>query len=65
MIGEVIVMEPAAYQAWLERRRSTGTLASNGQQLFQQLGCVDLPSFRYPGTRSEPAGRFRQAGAAG
>ena len=40
MIGEVIVMEPAAYQAWLAARVATGTLAANGQQLFQQLGCA-------------------------
>jgi cytochrome c oxidase subunit 2 len=40
MIGEVIVMEPAAYQAWLSEGGATGTLASNGQQLFQQLGCA-------------------------
>jgi cytochrome c oxidase subunit 2 len=40
MIGEVIVMEPDAYQAWLSGGSATGTLASNGQQLFQQLGCA-------------------------
>jgi cytochrome c oxidase subunit 2 len=39
MIGQVIVMEPAAYQAWLTEGGATGTLASNGQQLFQQLAC--------------------------
>src|SRR5271165_1063222 len=40
MIGEVIVMEPAAYQAWLSGSGDAGSLASNGQQLFQQLGCA-------------------------
>jgi len=40
MIGQVIVMEPTAYQAWLSSGGSAGTLASNGQQLFQQLGCA-------------------------
>ena len=40
MIGEVIVMEPTAYQAWLSGGGATGTMASNGQQLFQQLGCA-------------------------
>ena len=39
MIGQVIVMDPTAYQAWLSGGTATGTLASNGQQLFQQLGC--------------------------
>ena len=40
MIGQVIVMEPVAYQAWLSGGSSSGSLASNGQQLFQQLGCA-------------------------
>ena len=40
MIGQVIVMEPTAYQAWLASGGATGSLASNGQQLFQQLGCA-------------------------
>ncbi len=40
MVGEVIVMEPTAYQAWLSSGGNTGSLAANGQQLFQQLGCA-------------------------
>ncbi len=40
MIGQVIVMEPAEYQAWMSGGASSGSLASNGQQLFQQLGCA-------------------------
>ena len=40
MIGEVMVMEPAAFQAWLSGGTASGSLASNGQQLFQQLGCA-------------------------
>jgi cytochrome c oxidase subunit 2 len=42
MIGEVIVMDPASYQAWMSGGAggSSGTLAANGQQLFQQLGCA-------------------------
>jgi cytochrome c oxidase subunit 2 len=40
MIGQVIVMEPTAYQAWLSGGEASGTLASNGAQLFQQLGCA-------------------------
>jgi len=40
MVGEVIVMEPTAFQAWLSSGAGTsGSLAANGQQLFQQLGC--------------------------
>jgi cytochrome c oxidase subunit 2 len=40
MIGQVIVMEPTAYQAWLNSGGASGSLSANGQQLFQQLGCV-------------------------
>jgi cytochrome c oxidase subunit II len=40
MIGEVIVMEPAAYEAWLAGGSGEGSLASNGQKLFQELGCA-------------------------
>jgi cytochrome c oxidase subunit 2 len=39
MIGQVIVMEPTAFQAWLSEGGASGSLAANGQQLFQQLGC--------------------------
>jgi cytochrome c oxidase subunit 2 len=39
MIGQVVVLEPAQYQAWLSGGGATGTLASNGQNLFLQLGC--------------------------
>lgn len=39
MIGQVVVMKPADYQAWLARGAAFGTLASQGNQLFQQLGC--------------------------
>ena len=40
MIGEVIVMEPGAYQAWLSGGGAEGSLASTGQKLFQQYGCA-------------------------
>lgn len=43
MIGQVIVMEPAAYEAWLATGGGSATtsasLSASGQQLFQQLGC--------------------------
>lgn len=39
MIGQVIVMEPAQYQAWLSGGPATGSLASTGESLFQQLAC--------------------------
>jgi len=45
MIGEVVVMEPAAFQAWLSGGGASGSLSANGQQLFQQLGCVTCHRF--------------------
>jgi cytochrome c oxidase subunit II len=45
MIGEVVVMEPADYQAWLSGGNAEGSLASTGQKLFQQLGCTTCHRF--------------------
>jgi len=39
MIGQVVVLEPAQYQAWLAGGITSGSLAANGETLFQQLGC--------------------------
>ena len=39
MIGQVVVMEPAQYESWLSGGGATGSLADNGQAIFQQLGC--------------------------
>src|SRR5579863_3731737 len=39
MIGQVVVMEPAQYQAWLSDGVTSGSLAQNGESIFQQLGC--------------------------
>lgn len=39
MIGEVTVMDPSDYQAWLTAGAPVGSLAADGQTLFQQLGC--------------------------
>jgi cytochrome c oxidase subunit 2 len=39
MIGQVVVMEPAQYQAWLSGGGTPGSLAASGESLFQQLGC--------------------------
>jgi cytochrome c oxidase subunit 2 len=43
MIGSVIAMEPADYEAWLSGGRKQ-SLASAGETLFQQLGCVTCHS---------------------
>ena len=43
MIGKVVVMEPADYQAWLgetERGARRMSMAEAGQQAFQDLGCA-------------------------
>jgi cytochrome c oxidase subunit II len=58
MTGEVIVMEPAAYQAWLSRGAVSGSLASNGQQLFQQLGCSTCHRFDTQGRGPNLAGLY-------
>jgi cytochrome c oxidase subunit 2 len=39
MIGQVVVLEPAQYQAWLSGGGAAGSMASNGQNIFLQLGC--------------------------
>lgn len=40
MIGQVVVMEPAEYEAWLSGRTAGETPVALGQSLFQQLGCA-------------------------
>src|SRR5437868_2399896 len=40
MIGRIVVMNPADYQAWLSGGGAEGSLAATGQKLFQELGCV-------------------------
>jgi cytochrome c oxidase subunit 2 len=39
MTGDVIVMEPREYQAWLGGGTPAGTLASAGERLFNDLAC--------------------------
>ncbi len=44
MVGRVIAMEPTEYEAWLRGDRGNGgsagqSMASAGQQIFQQQGC--------------------------
>ncbi len=40
MKGEVIVMEPTAYEQWLSGGLRTGTMAQSGAKLYEQLGCI-------------------------
>jgi cytochrome c oxidase subunit II len=39
MIGDVIVQEPAQYEAWMSGG-STGPLSATGEKVFSELGCV-------------------------
>jgi cytochrome c oxidase subunit II len=39
MIGDVVVMEPHDYQAWMSSGAPVGSLAESGATLFLQLGC--------------------------
>lgn len=39
MIGTVVVLEPAAYQDWLQGGAIEGTLAQRGAKLFSDLAC--------------------------
>ncbi|HUJ95235.1 MAG TPA: cytochrome c oxidase subunit II [Terriglobales bacterium] len=39
MVGQIVVMEPAQYQAWLAGGIAGAPLAETGAGLFQQLGC--------------------------
>ncbi len=40
MVGQVVVMEPADYATWLAGGSGEGSMASGGEKLFQDLGCV-------------------------
>src|SRR5262249_27693457 len=39
MIGDLVALEPAAYQKWLSERSPGQTLAQRGSGLFRELGC--------------------------
>ena len=39
MVGQVIVMSLADYQAWLQRGQPQGTMVQSGASLFRELGC--------------------------
>src|SRR5918997_4257410 len=40
MIGSVIAMEPAAYQAWLDGGRAEDSPVAAGEKLFTDLACI-------------------------
>src|SRR3954471_2692659 len=39
MIGDIVVMEPAQYEAWMSGG-SNGPLSTTGEKIFAELGCV-------------------------
>jgi cytochrome c oxidase subunit II len=39
MIGSIVVMDPAQYEAWMSGG-STGPLSATGEKIFAELGCV-------------------------
>jgi cytochrome c oxidase subunit II len=58
MIGQVVVMEPAQYQAWLSGGGATGSMAENGAAIFQQLGCSTCHRFDTQGRGPNLTGVF-------
>ena len=58
MIGTVYVMSPQDYQAWLTGGAPSGSLAENGQTLFQQLGCSTCHRFDVQGRGPNLTGVF-------
>jgi cytochrome c oxidase subunit II len=58
MIGQVVVMEPAQYEAWLGSGGAAGSLTSTGQSLFQQLGCSTCHRFDVQGRGPNLVGLF-------
>jgi cytochrome c oxidase subunit II len=56
MVGKVLVVEPAEYEAWLEGRWKTGpgknavdgSLAHQGRQLFMKLNCIQCHNTQNP-----------------
>ena len=58
MIGQIVVMEPADYQAWLAGGGAPGSLAASGASMFQQLGCPTCHRFDTQGRGPNLIGIF-------
>ena len=63
MIGKVVVMEPADYQAWLSGSDGGSRWRCAAQQLFQQLACVTCHLDDGTGRGPSLAGIFGTTGA--
>jgi len=58
MIGQIVVLEPAQYQAWLAGGLTSGSLAASGETIFQQLGCPTCHRFDVQGRGPNLTGIF-------
>jgi cytochrome c oxidase subunit 2 len=58
MIGEVVVMEPSEYAAWLSNGSAEGSMASSGEKLFQELGCSSCHRADTQGRGPDLAGTY-------
>ncbi|HEY7616449.1 MAG TPA: cytochrome c oxidase subunit II [Terriglobales bacterium] len=58
MIGQVVVMEPSQYEAWLSGGGAAGSLAESGLTIFQQLGCSTCHRSDTQGRGPDLAGLF-------
>jgi cytochrome c oxidase subunit 2 len=58
MIGQVVVMEAAAYEQWMAGGGAEGSLSATGQKLFQELGCATCHRFDTPGRGPNLIGVF-------
>jgi len=58
MIGQIVVMEPAQYEAWLSGGAASAPPAVSGQKLFAELGCVTCHRSDVQGRGPNLAGVF-------
>jgi cytochrome c oxidase subunit II len=58
MTGWIYAMEPQDYQAWLSGGRAFGSLAENGEKLFQDLACGNCHKVDGSGRCPSLAGLF-------
>jgi cytochrome c oxidase subunit 2 len=61
MVGRVVVMEPADYQAWLTGGAVGGSLSQRGEQLFNDLSCNTCHRNDGSGRGPSLVNRFGQA----
>jgi cytochrome c oxidase subunit II len=57
MVGSIVVMEPAQYEAWMNNG-SSAPLSGTGQQVFAQLGCATCHRSDAPSRGPSLAGVF-------